>query len=239
MNAAIAGGVLAGAALAAGGCAYAAMWPGSQLFGPTLIAPRRPGEIALTFDDGPNPACTPRLLELLAKHDVKATFFLVGNFAQQEPVLARAVADTGHEIGNHTWTHPNLARTAASKVRHELRRTSEVLEQITGNRVRFFRPPFGARRPAVLRIARELGMEPVLWNAMTSDWKQPSGARIAAELSRKIDAAAAHGRAANVVLHDGGHTGLGADRNPSLEAVKVLLERYAGSRTFVTLDRWA
>src|ERR1700678_327197 len=109
-------GALSGLSLVAGGCAYAAMWPASQLFGETLIAPRRPGELALTFDDGPNPAWTPQLLDLLAEHDVRATFFMVGRFAQSEPGLVKRVVAGGHLIGNHSWSHPNLALTAASRV---------------------------------------------------------------------------------------------------------------------------
>lgn len=232
------GGVVGGAALAAGGCAYAAMWPTSQLFGPTLIAPARPGEVALTFDDGPNPAWTPQLLELLARYNVKATFFLVGKYAREESVLAQHLASAGHMVGNHTWSHPNLALTAPKRVREELRTTKDALEQITGKPVRFFRPPFGARRPDVLRAARELGMTPVLWNAMTNDWAEPSPQRISDALVRKIEAAKQNGRAANVVLHDGGHLQLGADRRPSVTAAGMLLDRFAKSHRFVTVDAW-
>ncbi len=159
--------------------AYAAMWPSSRIFGKALIAPARPGELALTFDDGPNATWTPRLLEILARHEVRATFFLLGSRAEGEPELVRRIAAAGHLIGNHSWSHPNLARSSSSRVREELERTNETLEQITGAPVKFFRPPFGARRPAVLRIARELGLTPVLWNAMTSDWSEPSAERIA------------------------------------------------------------
>lgn len=238
MTGAVAGGILAGAALAAGGCAYAAMWPTSQLFGRTLIAPARPGEIALTFDDGPNPAWTPRLLEMLDRHQVKATFFLVGKYASKESVLTRFIANAGHTIGNHTWSHPNLALTAPRRVREELRATRDALEQITGRPVRFFRPPFGARRPGVLSAARELGMIPVLWNAMTRDWQDPSAKRIAGILAEKIEAAKARGRAANVVLHDGGHQQLGADRGPSVTAAALLLQQFAPSHRFVTVEAW-
>ena len=109
-------GALGAAGLACGGFAYAALWPGSQIFGKTLTAPRKRGELALTFDDGPNPAWTPQLLDVLAKHGVKATFFMVGSFAEAEPELVRRVAEAGHLIGNHSWSHPNLALTAARKV---------------------------------------------------------------------------------------------------------------------------
>ncbi len=232
-------GTAAALSLAAGGCGYAAMWPGSKLFGHTLIAPSVPGDLALTFDDGPNPACTPRLLDILASHDVHATFFLVGRYAQAEPELVRRIHAAGHLIGNHSWSHPNLAVSAARRVEEELARTRDTLEQITGIPVRFFRPPYGGRRPHVLRTARRLGMEPVLWNAMTNDWSEPSHDRIAQSLMRKIDSNQQRGRASNMVLHDGGHLELGADRNPSVPAAGQLLTHYATSHRFVTLDAWA
>ena len=166
-------GVAAGAGLAAGAFAYASLWPGSRVFGTALTAPARPGELALTFDDGPNATWTPRLLETLAEHDVRATFFMLGSRAQAQPELVRRIVAAGHTIGNHSWSHPKLSRARASRVREELQRTSEELQQIVGAPVRYFRPPFGARRPAVFRIARELDLDPVLWNAMTSDWSNP------------------------------------------------------------------
>jgi peptidoglycan/xylan/chitin deacetylase (PgdA/CDA1 family) len=235
-------GAAAALGLAVGGCAYAALWPASQIFGHSQIAPRiapdHPGELALTFDDGPNPAWTPQLLETLAAHNVHATFFLVGRYAQAQPELIRRIVAAGHLIGNHSWSHPNLAITAAARVRQELARTSEILEQITGQPVRWFRPPFGARRPAVLKIARSMGMTPVLWNAMTSDWSEPSPNRIAQHLMVKIDRNQRSGWATNIVLHDGGHLEPSSNRGPSIAAAGQLLARYAATHRFVTLDAW-
>lgn len=223
--------------LAAGG-AWATMGPGSQLFGRTLTAPPRPGELALTFDDGPNPAHTPRLLEILAEYNIRATFFLVGHYAEAAPDLVRRIAGAGHLIGNHSWSHPNLAFISAARIQEELRRTSDTLAQLSGQHVRFFRPPFGGRRPIVLRTARALGMVPVLWNAITNDWSEPSATRIASRIGHKIDRNQAHGYATNIVLHDGGHRELGANRGPSVDAVAQLLARYGRTHTFVTLDAW-
>jgi peptidoglycan/xylan/chitin deacetylase (PgdA/CDA1 family) len=237
----LATGICAGlgaAGLAAGGCAYAALWPGSLLFGKALIAPKRPGELALTFDDGPNPAWTPQLLEILASHDVRATFFLLGRYAEAESELVRRIVAAGHFIGNHSWSHPNLALASSSRIREELSRTSQTLEQITGAPVRIFRPPFGARRPAVFRIAKELGLTPVLWNAMTSDWSEPSAEKIVERLTSKIDRLERRGWAANIVLHDGGHLKLEVDRGPSVAAAKQIVARYKATHRFVTLDEW-
>lgn len=231
-------GLTATAVLAAGGCAYAAWWPGSRIFGPALIAPRRPGELALTFDDGPNPAWTPRLLEILAGYEIRATFFLLGGRAQAEPALVRRTAAAGHLIGNHSWSHPNLALSSRAHIREELTRTRDALEQITGAPVRYFRPPYGARRPAALAVGRELGMVPVLWNAMTSDWSEASGERIAARLIARIDRLTRRASAANVVLHDGGHLDAGAYRGPSVSAARLIAARYKPTHRFVTVDAW-
>jgi peptidoglycan/xylan/chitin deacetylase (PgdA/CDA1 family) len=232
-------GAAAAVGLAAGACIYAAKWPGSQIFGSTIIAPAIPGELALTFDDGPNPAWTPKLTEILARFDVKATFFMVGRFAGQEACLTRQIADAGHLIGNHSWSHANLALSTAARIREELARTKDTLEQITGKPMRYFRPPFGNRRPYVLRAARDLGLIPVLWNAMTSDWSERSPERISDRLIRKIAANERRGRASNIVLHDGDHTGLNVDRGPSVAAVERLLAHYAKSHKFVAVDAWA
>jgi peptidoglycan/xylan/chitin deacetylase (PgdA/CDA1 family) len=231
-------GTAATLGLAAGAFAYASRWPASQLFGRTLIAPARPGELALTFDDGPNPAWTPRLLDILASQRVKATFFLIGRYAEAEPALVRSLVNSGHRIGNHSWSHPDLSFTAAHRVVEELTRTKDMLEQIAGNPVRLFRPPFGARRPCVLRAARELGMTPVMWNAMTSDWSERSGDRIAQQLIAKIEGNQSRGLASNIVLHDGGHLALNADRGPSIAAAEKLLAHYASAHKFVTIDAW-
>jgi peptidoglycan/xylan/chitin deacetylase (PgdA/CDA1 family) len=232
-------GAAAGAGLAVGAYAYASTWPGSRIFGKALTAPERPGELALTFDDGPNATWTPRLLDVLAMHDVRATFFLLGGRAEAEPNLVRRIAGAGHVIGNHSWSHPNMARSSSDVIREQLRRTQGALEQITGAAVKFFRPPYGARRPAVFRIAREMGLKLVLWNAMTSDWDDPSAERIARQLAERIDSLRQRGHATNIVLHDGGHRDPAADRAPSVAAAERLIERYKEICRFVTLDAWS
>ncbi|MFZ0302452.1 MAG: polysaccharide deacetylase family protein [Terracidiphilus sp.] len=231
-------GVAGAAGLTAGGFAYASLWPGSRIFGTALTAPRRPGEIAMTFDDGPNPEWTPRLLDILAKHEVKATFFMLGKFAGAQPELVRRVAAEGHLIGDHSWSHPKLSKCTAKRIEEELKRTKDALEQIVGAKVKFFRPPFGARRPALFRIARELGLEPVLWNAMTTDWSETSAEKIAATLGKKVGALTLNGSAANIVLHDGNHRETVGKRGPSVKAAEMIVERFKTTHKFVTLDFW-
>ena len=102
----------------------------------------------------------------------------------------------------------------------------------------YFRPPFGARRPYVLKLARQLGLTPVTWNAMTSDWSEPSADKIATRLMNKIDRNQRRGFASNIVLHDGNHRNQSAERGPSIAATDQLLERYDRTHKFVTLDAW-
>jgi peptidoglycan/xylan/chitin deacetylase (PgdA/CDA1 family) len=163
----------------------------------------------------------------------------VGSYALIEPVLARRIVAAGHLIGNHSWSHPNLALAAAKTIEKELVRTSETLEQIAGVPIKYFRPPFGARRPVVFRTAKSLGMLPVLWNVMTSDWREPSDSLIALRLTRSIDRLERRGQAANIVLHDGSHLDRGANRGPSVAAAGQLAKRYKATHRFVTLDFWS
>lgn len=231
---------LAGAA--AGGYSYASLAPWSTIFGKPLIAPQNPSDgppqFALTFDDGPNPRITPRLLDLLEENKIHATFFLIGSYAAQQKDLARRLHSAGHTIGNHTWTHPHLSRTGSAKTREELSRTNQEIEQIIAAPVRLFRPPFGARQPATFRIARELGLTPVLWNIIGNDWSAKSSEHITARVNRLIARNDRHGNATNLVLHDGSHRAQGADRTFTIEAVRQLLAIHAANRRFVTLNDW-
>ncbi len=231
-------GLAACAGAAVGAYAYASLWPESRIFGTALTAPARPGELALTFDDGPNATWTPKLLDILASNNVRATFFVLGGQAKAHPDLVRRAARAGHLIANHSWDHPNMSRSSAQVIREQMARTRDLLEQITGAPVKFFRPPWGARRPAVFTIARELGLNVVLWNAMTSDWSDPSPDRIALRLTNRIERMRQAGRAANVVLHDGGYSDPAANRVASVAAAGRLIERYKDACKFVTLDAW-
>ena len=235
MIATAAAGVAAGAIALA---AYATHSATSQLCGPVLVAPPEPDQLALTFDDGPNPAVTPRLLEVLARHQVRATFFLIGEHVLAQPQLTREIAAAGHAIGNHTMQHPRLVRHTEKRIRAELAGCNEALQQTLAQPVTLFRPPHGARRPAVLRIARSLGLETVQWNLIVGDWKPIGADQILRRVERGMAANRRRGQGTNVVLHDGGQHTLSAERLPTVEAVQRLLERLPPTTRYVTPPDW-
>lgn len=222
------------AAAAAGYAGYSSMAPESQLYGRTLTHGSDPGQMALTYDDGPNDPHTPKLLDMLAEHQAKATFFLIGKYARQRPDLVRAIRSAGHTIGNHTESHPNLIFTSAGQVRKELESCSKALQDATGEEMRWFRPPFGGRRPAVLRIVRSLGLEPVMWSITGYDWNAQSSAAIVNKVVRQVEGHR-HKQGEIILLHDGGHLSFGADRHFTIEATHVLLKKYSGEKKFVSV----
>lgn len=217
------GTVLAGAAatVAVTAAGYQSMAPTGQWYGRTFTGLRRGDrQLALTYDDGPNDPHTLRLLEILEKHRVHATLFIIGRHARQRPEIVREIAKAGHVVGNHTFTHPLLTFKSESEIRKELGDCRSALQDAVGEHSNLFRPPFGGRRPAVLRIAREMGLEPVLWNVTGYDWNVPPAAVIERKVARRI-------RGGDVILlHDGGHTAMGADRSQTIVATERLIARY-------------
>ena len=207
------------------------MSPTGQWYGRTFTGlPKGSKKLALTYDDGPNDPHTMRLLEVLERHQVRATFFMIGQFVRQRPEIARAVASAGHVIGNHTFTHPNLIFSSLRQTRAELEQCERILSDVVGEHSRLFRPPFGGRRPGTLRIARSLGLEPVMWNVTGWDWKTTLPEYVERKVSAQI-------RGGNVILlHDGGHRGIGADRAHTVEATDRIINRYkAQGYEFVTV----
>jgi peptidoglycan/xylan/chitin deacetylase (PgdA/CDA1 family) len=210
-------------AVAAG---YHAFAPRSHVYGKTFIGTPGSGrKLALTYDDGPNDPDTLLLLDVLAKHNVKATFFLIGKHVRQRPDIVQRIVADGHAIGNHTYHHPNLIFASARTLRLELNECTMALldagapeSWLQGQRL--FRPPFGARKPATLRVARELGFEPIMWSVTCFDWKKTTADRVEAHARRQI-------KGGDVILmHDGGHKHIGADRKHTVDATDRLLTRY-------------
>jgi peptidoglycan/xylan/chitin deacetylase (PgdA/CDA1 family) len=218
---------------------YAALSPGSQLFGHTIIAGSDPNEIALTYDDGPNDFATDELLDLLARRNARATFFMIGSFVRQRPEIVRRVHAAGHLIGNHTQTHPWLSFQSSRVIREELCSCNSALEDIIGVPIHYLRLPHGARRPMVFRAAEELGLKIVQWNTMGYDWRPISADRIVAHVARGRKRAWRHHTGANILLHDGHQQGIGANRSATVQATAALLERFAREGTHtVTVDAW-
>ncbi len=178
-------------------------------------------EVALTFDDGPDPRWTPEILDILKQHNVKAAFFLVGRQAEQYPWLVRRIANEGHEIGNHTYTHANLAEAPDQQVRLELNATQRLIESITGRSTTLFRPPYNAdSRPSTMAELRplkivqdELDYLTVLENIDPEDWARP-GADVITQRVKQL-----RNQGSIILLHDAG-----GNRKQTLEALPQILD---------------
>jgi peptidoglycan/xylan/chitin deacetylase (PgdA/CDA1 family) len=202
-----------------------------QWYGRTFTGVK-PGtkQLALTYDDGPNDPHTLRLLEVLAKHGVRATFFLIGRYVKQRPDIVRELVRARHVVGNHTFIHPRLIFKSASQVQDEISQCHQAITNAVGNYSNLFRPPFGGRRPITLRVVRKLGLEPVMWNVTGYDWRATSAEYIERKVMSKI-------RGGDVILlHDGGHKVFGTDRSYTTTATDRLIACYkAEGYEFVTI----
>jgi peptidoglycan/xylan/chitin deacetylase (PgdA/CDA1 family) len=249
---------------ALGACAGVAAWGAvsstSQLFGPALHHTPHPSLLALTFDDGPNPAHTPQLLRLLERYGAPSTFFLLGRFARACPELVREIADRGHSIGNHTETHVNLAWLPAWRIADELRACQDSILRALGFERDaapiLMRPPFGFRGPQLWTAIRNVGLRGVaMWSLKCYDWKPQPAARLIKRLERvaersRLDSARESGPQSArggerrhqrggevVVLHDGDARRLGADRSHVLAALEYWLPRWRDAGfDFVTMN---
>ncbi|MEO8621532.1 MAG: polysaccharide deacetylase family protein [bacterium] len=224
------GAALAGLAVAGLG-AHGTWHRNSWVFGPVLN--RLPGSdnvVSITFDDGPNPVATPRILDVLQDENVHATFFVLGRHADRWPHLVRRMADEGHQLGNHGYFHRKLHRRTPSYVRDDLTRGAEAIERACGVRPTVFRAPHGFRNPWVTPIARSLGERTIGWSLGVWDSARPGADEI---VKRSLDGL----RAGSILLlHDGDGYDANGDRTQTAEALPRIIQglRARGFR-FVTL----
>jgi peptidoglycan-N-acetylglucosamine deacetylase len=228
--------------------AYAAVNRRSQLFGPTVFHTDSPRALALTFDDGPNPAITPKLLDLLARYNARATFFVVGKLARECPALVKETASRGHVVGNHTDTHPNLLFTGPEETWKELLRCTDAIQHATWSAPQWFRPPYGYRSPWLSEIVHRQGMRTMLWTLIPGDWRVKPNAW----LIERMKPIAAHAqnlpprnsRPAKtspgdvLCLHDGNFREQNVDRTRTLAALEYWLPRWRDlGLEFVTMNQ--
>jgi peptidoglycan/xylan/chitin deacetylase (PgdA/CDA1 family) len=195
--------------------------------------PRGARGVALTFDDGPHPTWTPRVLATLAKHEAKATFFLVARKAEEHPDVVRAILDAGHAVGLHSYAHDRLfALRRERRVRADLERGIATLEKLTGSRPTLFRPPIGHTNPIIARVADKLDLTVVGWSAAGHDGVATANAEdVVSRVRRSLRDGAI------VLLHDAPETG---NREPAaVRALPILLDALAAERLdVVPLAPW-
>ncbi|HEX3223970.1 MAG TPA: polysaccharide deacetylase family protein [Nocardioides sp.] len=216
-----------GAVVLAGAPLVASVQPVRRLLTPALLPDRLSGvsdrhHVALTFDDGPDRDSTPSFLDLLGRHDTRATFFLLGRYAAQEPALVRRMVAEGHEIGVHGWTHRCVAAVGPRRLAGDLRATRRVLEQVGGRRVRWYRPPYGVLTTHALVAARSAGLDTVLWSEWGVDWRRGrTPQQVVTTVRRKLRPGG------TVLLHDTDRTSAPGSWRATLGATERLLEHLA------------
>ncbi|SPE33020.1 Polysaccharide deacetylase [Candidatus Sulfopaludibacter sp. SbA3] len=224
---------MAGAALAAstGWMAWAVRGRSAAVFGRSVWrGPTGRRAIALTFDDGPSES-TPAILEILARHNVPATFFQIGVNVERLPAIARVVAQAGHEIGNHTHTHPMFCFRSTRFMEEELRRAQQAIERHSGARPVWLRVPYGVHWFGLERAQRTLNLTGVMWTVIGYDWSLKAG-----EVVERVAQRVSNG--AILCLHDGRELRVRPDAGQTVEAVRrlvpMLLDR---GYTFETVSR--
>ncbi|GGV20839.1 hypothetical protein GCM10010260_71210 [Streptomyces filipinensis] len=193
---------------------------------PILRISGRGRNMMLTFDDGPNPHYTPHILDTLAEYDVRAMFFVCGECVVKYRELVARMAEEGHVVGNHTWTHPLLTTLNRKEIRSEMERTSDIIEDTYGERPQWFRAPYGAWNRAAFQLGAEMGMEPMAWTVDTTDWDTPGTDVIIDRVE--------HGAAPGVVVlsHDAG-----GDRSQTVHAIREWLPHLLDSGYHLTVPR--
>ncbi len=211
---------LGAAAVVIGGAAHGAFHRNSPIFGPAIRRlTTHDRAVALTFDDGPNPAATPVVLDALAERGVKATFFILGRHAERWPDLVARAAAEGHALGNHGYYHRKLHLRSPAYVRRDLELGTNAMMKAGAPRPRFFRAPHGFRSPWVTHIARTLGQRTVGWSLGVWDSDRPG----VDEIARRTVEGASPG--AILLLHDGDGYDPDGDRLQTAHAVPLLVDR--------------
>ena len=196
---------------------YATYAVRSQWLGPTVWRGRTDtGAVALTFDDGPSED-TERVLDVLDEYGLRATFFMTGRHVESLPQTARRVVAEGHEVGNHSYSHPIFLYRTPRETRQQLERAQTVITKATGIRPKLARPPCGVRTPAYFRVAEKLGLRTVQWDVAGFDWKTISAKQIAHEVLRRVVPGSI------ILLHDGDSEGK-PDRRETVVALPLIIE---------------
>jgi peptidoglycan/xylan/chitin deacetylase (PgdA/CDA1 family) len=217
--------------------------PTNQIFGRTLTeGPTNERVVALTYDDGPNPPYTARILDVLEQEHVHATFFLVGRAVHAYPAVVERVVRDGDAIGNHTWDHRHLIVMPRSQVRSSLQRTDAAIYAATREHTNLMRPPFGARDWIVMQVAHKMGYTVVMWSVpLARDWEYPPAKVIAQRILSNVSDGSI------IVLHDGNRGQVCApralpahvcDRTGDIEATRLIVDnlKSKGFR-FVTIPQ--
>jgi peptidoglycan/xylan/chitin deacetylase (PgdA/CDA1 family) len=212
---------LIGSALLLAACAvfiyYATYNVRSQWLGRTDWRGRRDtGAVALTFDDGPSED-TERILDILAQHNLRATFFMIGRHVERFPQIARRIIAGGHEIGNHSYSHPIYLYRSPRETRRQLERAQAVIKETTGVQPKIARPPCGVRTPAYFAAAGRLGLRTVQWDVAGFDWKRHSANLIARDVLRRV-------RAGSIILLHDGDSDDKCDRRATAAALPLIIE---------------
>ena len=217
------------AAVVASLAGYAIVAPRSQWLGKTLVSgDPQSSAVCLTFDDGPGES-TPLILDTLKRCGVRATFFLLGENVERLPELARRIAEEGHEIGNHTFSHPYFCWKMPGRILWEVRRAQEVIETATGRRPKLFRPPYGVRWFGLSSILKKLQLTAVMWSVSGVDWRYPA--------PRIVERVIHNTRAGSIILlHDGVPSKEGGDRRATAAALEEIIRQLAPRYLFVTVS---
>ncbi|MDF2835048.1 MAG: polysaccharide deacetylase [Paenibacillus sp.] len=184
--------------------------------------PRNRKQVALTFDDAPDPRFTPQILDVLARYRVCATFFVVGERAAKHPELLRRIVNEGHIVGNHSYNHPVFSKLSINKFQSQIWQTDEVIRRIAGISPLLIRPPYGELLPQQIRWGKGTGFTIVNWDVDSEDWrKNPSSSKVLANIRKTLQPGSI------VLQHAGG--GEGQSLAGTIDALPVLIEQLQGN----------